>query len=272
MEDEAKLEGLPESAKAAALANAKAKGVATDEKPAWRFTLQFPSMYPVMQHVHDDGIRKRVWEGSVKVGGFGEFDNTPLVWKILELRQEKAEILGHRHFADLTLQRRMAKSGAEALGFVENLHDRIEAAFHEDLRRLERYKAEKTGGPVEMLEPWEVAYWSERQRKENFDLDDEVLRPYFPVEGVMAGMFEIASKLFGISIRELETVYVEEGVEAGGKVEVWHPEVSFYEIHDAGTGAHLGSFYADWHPRESKRGGAWMNSLHTGGRASRIWG
>ncbi|MGD7651774.1 MAG: M3 family metallopeptidase [Verrucomicrobiales bacterium] len=264
VEDEEKLAGLPESAKAGALANAKAKGVATDEKPAWRFTLQFPSMYPVMQHVHDDGIRKQVWEGSAKVGGYGDYDNTPLVWKILALRQEKAEILGFGNFADLTLLRRMAKKGGEALGFVENLHDRIETAFHADLKQLENFKAAKTGGPVEMLEPWEVAYWSERQRQESYDLDDEVMRPYFPVDGVMAGMFEIASKLFRISIKQLETVFVEEG-DAGGKVEVWHPEVSFYEIHDVKTGAHLGSFYADWHPRESKRGGAWMNSLHTGG-------
>jgi oligopeptidase A len=94
------------------------------------------------------------------------------------------------------------------------------------------------------------------------------MRPYFPVDGVMSGMFEIASRVFGITIRKLETVYISPGETApagSSGVEVWHPEVSFYEIHDSKTGAHLGSFYADWHPRESKRGGAWMNSLHTGG-------
>ncbi len=265
--DESRLTGLPDSAKAAALANAKAKGLATEEKPAWRFTLQFPSMFPVMQHAVDDSLRREVWEASVRVGASGEHDNTSLVWTILGLRREKAAILGHNHFADLTLLRRMAGSGESALGFVENLHRRVKPAFEADFRQLARYKAAKTGTAEEALEPWGTAYWSERQRKENYDLDDEALRPYFPVTGVMTGMFEIASRLFGISIRERETVFIEPGSggAADSAVEVWHPGVSFYDIHDSDTGAHLGSFYADWHPRESKRGGAWMNSLHTGG-------
>lgn len=266
--EESRLDGLPESAKAAALANAKAKGVATAEQPAWRFTLQFPSMYPVMQHAHDDSLRREVWEASVRVGGYGDYDNTSLVWKILELRHEKAGILGHPHFADLTLLRRMAGNGESALAFIENLHQRVLPGFQADYRQLGQYKAAKTGAPVGLLEPWEVAYWAERQRKENYDLDDEALRPYFPVDGVMSGMFEIATRVFGIRIRKVDSVYIEPGAttaDAGTAVEVWHPEVSFYEIHDSRSGAHLGSFYADWHPRESKRGGAWMNSLHTGG-------
>ena len=259
--DESKLAGLPDSAKAAAAANARAKNLAA---PAWRFTLQLPSMFPVMQHLHDDGIRHQVWQASSNVGGYGEYDNTPLVWQILELRHEKASILGHPHFADLTILRRMAKTGRDALAFIENLHARIVPAFHADFRQLAQYKAAKTGQPVDSLEPWETAYWAERQRKDNYDLDDEALRPYFPVDGVMAGMFEIASRLFGITIQQKETVFLEAGSPPSDKVEVWHPEVSFYEIHDSESGAHLGSFYADWHPRESKRGGAWMNSLHTG--------
>lgn len=260
--DEEKLAGLPESAKAGAAANAKAKG---HDVPAWRFTLQFPSMYPIMQHLHDDGIRRQVWEASSKVGGYGEYDNTALVWRILELREEKAKLLGHSHFSDLTLLRRMAKDGATALAFVDNLHDRIQPQFLAEYKQLAHYKAAKTRQPVDNLEPWEVAYWAEKQRQENYDFDEEVLRPYFPVDGVMAGMFEIASRLFGITIQELETVFREPGETGDGDaVETWHPEVKFYEIHDATSGAHLGSFYADWHPRESKRGGAWMNPLHTG--------
>ena len=258
--DEAKLAGLPDSAKAGAAANARAKG----HENAWRFTLQFPSMFPIMQHLHDDDIRRQVWEASSKVGATAEFDNTALVWRILGLRHEKAEILGHPHFADLTLLRRMAKSGETALEFIENLHARIQPAFLAEHKQLAQYKAAKSGQPVGPLEPWEVAYWAEKQRQENYDFDEEALRPYFPVDGVMAGMFEIASRLFGITIRELETVFLTSGSSNSQLVETWHPECKFYEIHDSKTAAHLGSFYADWHPRESKRGGAWMNSLHTG--------
>ena len=264
--DESRLRGLPESAKAAALANARAKGVATDEQPAWRFTLQFPSMYPVMQHAEDESLRREVWEASIRVGSHGDHDNTGLVWSILDLRQRKAVLLGHANFADLTLQRRMARDGATALAFVESLHGRVAAAFQEECRALEEFKAAKTGGPAGKLQPWEVAYWSEKLRKERYDLDDEVLRPYFPVDRVMSGMFELCSKLFGIRIEEREVSYFEPGTrpENSAAVEVWHPEVKFYDLHDAGNGGHLGSFYADWHPRESKRGGAWMNCLETG--------
>ncbi len=266
--EEEKLAGLPASAKAAALANAKSKGVATDEAPAWRFTLQMPSMFPVMQHLDDESVRKEVWEASVGVAGSGAHDNTELVWKILELRNEKAAILGHGHFADLTLQRRMARDGQTALRFVEDLHDRVEPALHAEYRALCDYKAGKTGTPVDGLQPWEFAYWSEKRRQEEYDLDDELLRPYFPVDRVMAGMFELCSRLFGISISQRPAVFHERGKRPAeapeDEIEVWHPEVQFYDLKDSATGAHLGSFYADWHPRESKRGGAWMNCLHTG--------
>jgi oligopeptidase A len=266
--DESKLAGLPASAKAAALANAKAKGLATEEAPAWRFTLQMPSMFPVMQHLDDEGIRKQVWEASVKVASEGDHDNTDLVWKILELRREKASILGHDHFADLTLQRRMARTGETALKFTEDLHDRIDKAFHREYRELCAYKGRKTGTEVDGLQPWEFAYWSEKRRQEEYDLDDEVLRPYFPVDKVMAGMFDLCSKLFGITIQERAAVFHERGqrpaTASENEIEVWHPEVKFYDLRDTKTNEHLGSFYADWHPRESKRGGAWMNCIFTG--------
>jgi oligopeptidase A len=248
--DEAKLAGLPESALAAAAANARSKG---HEAPAWRFTLQFPSMFPLMQHLHDDAIRKQVWEASAAVGSVGERDNSALVWKILELRHEKAQLLGFEHFADLNLLRGMAKNGESALRFIENLHARTHSAFLAEYEQLASYKSEKTGTPVTALEPWEVAYWAEKQRVERYDFDEEALRPYFSVDRVMAGMFEISSRLFGIQITQPEII-----------PELWHPECQFYEIHDSSSGKHLGSFYADWHPRESKNGGAWMNCLHTG--------
>jgi oligopeptidase A len=198
--DETKLAGLPASAKAAAFANAKAKELATDEAPAWRFTLQMPSMFPVMQHLDDESIRRQVWEASVGVAASGEHDNTQLVWDILKLRNEKAAVLGHGHFADLTLQRRMARDGKTALQFVEDLHDRVEPALRSEYASLCAYKSAKTGTAVDGLQPWEFAYWSEKRRQEEYDLDDELLRPYFPVDRVMKGMFELCSKLFNISI------------------------------------------------------------------------
>ena len=268
--DESELDGLPDSAKAAAAANARSKNIAS---PAWRITLQAPSMSPIMQHAHDEKIRKIVWEASVKVGSETPYENTQLVWKILELRKEKAEILGHQNFADLTLQRRMARNGETALAFVESIHAKIRDAFLAESRQLSEYKASKTSTTPEQLEPWEISYWAERQRKEFYDIDDEDLRPYFPVSGVMEGMFGIASKIFGITITQGDTVDLDSiknqkssiiNRQSCAPVDTWHQEVTFYEIHDSNTNKHLGSFYADWHPRETKRGGAWMNSLHTG--------
>ncbi len=257
--DESKLDGLPDSAKAAAAANARSKNI---EAPAWRITLQAPSMSPILQHAHDEQLRKTVWQASATVGSEAPYDNSELVWKILELRKEKAEVLGHTNFADLTLQRRMARNGETALAFVESIHAKIRDGFLADAKRLSEYKAAKTSTAPEQLEPWEISYWAERQRKEFYDIDDEDLRPYFPVTGVMEGMFGIASKIFGINIIQKETINI-----ASNKTDapdIWHPEVTFYEIHDSNSKKHLGSFYADWHPRETKRGGAWMNSIHTG--------
>lgn len=258
--NESELEGLPDSAKAAAAANARSKNISA---PAWRFTLHAPSMSPVLQHAHDEALRKTIWEASSNVGSKAPYDNTELVWKILSLRKEKAEILGYRNFADLTLQRRMARNGKTALEFVEGIHAKIRDRFLAETAQLSEYKAVKTSTAAAPLEPWEISYWAERQRKEFYDIDDEDLRPYFPVNGVMEGMFGIASSIFGITIVQKETFAIAR--DKNEAPDTWHPEVTFYEIHDSTTRKHLGSFYADWHPRETKRGGAWMNSLHTGG-------
>ncbi len=266
IEDESELAGLPESARAAARESARAKGLGTDEAPVWRFTQQYPSMAPVMQFAESDDLRKKVWEGSCSVG-CGDFDTAPLIADILSLRTEKAQLLGFATHADYTTSRRMAGSGETALKFVEDLHAKVRAPFVQDMETLRAYKERKTGAPVDKLSPWEVGYWSELQRKELFDFDEEELRPYFPVESVMEGMFRITSTLFGITVSERPTFFREPGGDApsvAGEVEVWHPEVRFFEIRDTETGEHLGSFYADWHPRESKRGGAWMNQLEVG--------
>lgn len=260
--DEARLTGLPEMAKEAARLDALQNGHGSEDEPKWRFTLQHPSMSPVMQYVEDDSLRKEIWEANCTVGKGGKFDNTQLIWDVLELRQKKAELLGVETFPDLILQRRMAKNGQAALDFTEDLHGRIKQQFLAETQELQDYKAEKTGGESQPLEPWEVSYWAERCRKEQYDFDDEALRPYLPVDSVMNGMFSITAKIFGIKIAERTTVY---GKNEEGKVQVWHEECKYYDVFDSATDELLGSFYADWHPRPTKRGGAWMNSLKTGG-------
>lgn len=263
--DEAQLAGLPESAKSAALAEAKAKGHGSPEAPAWRLTLKAPCMIPVMEHVDDDGIRRQMWEGSTAIGRKEPWDNTGLIRSILRLRQEKAQLLGKANFADLVLERRMARNGDRALEFTEDMHRRIADAFSRQTRELQEFKAEAVSQPTGPLEPWETAYWSEKRRKALYDFDEEELRPWFPIDGVLGGMFRIAEQLFDIRIKERPVVFkATPGEDASpDAIEVWHPEVKFYEIHND-RGTHLGSFYADWHPRDSKRGGAWMNYLKTG--------
>jgi oligopeptidase A len=253
-DDETRLRGLPAHAVAAALSNAAGKGLGTAAQPVWRFTLHGPSQEPVMTHAGDESLRQAVWAAAVAIGSETPFDNTELLRRILALRAEKAALLEKPDFADLTLERRMAKNGARALAFIEEIKDRTQASFIRECRELEDFKAAETGDAPGKLKAWEVSYWAEKCRETRFNFDDESLRPYFALDCVVAGMFEITGRVFGFKVTE----------RPAGSFEAWHPEVRFYELRDLG-GRLLGAFYADWHPRESKRGGAWMNQLVTGG-------
>ncbi len=252
IEDEARLAGLPESAKQAATQNARQKDLGSDESPVWRFTLHAPSIMPFLKFAEDEALRKEIWTAASKVGKEGEQDNTDLIRQILKLRKEKADILGKDNFADHVLKRRMARSGAQALGFVEDLHSKTIDAFKTEISELEAFVSEQTGEPVGPLEPWSIAFWAEKLRRSRYDFDEEELRPYFPLNKVMQGMFGIVERLFGLKIAE-----------CSGAATPWHQEVTVFNLHDA-NGDLLGHFYADWHPREEKRGGAWMNYLDTG--------
>ena len=260
IDDESRLAGLPAHAKAAARRSAEGKGLGSADKPAWRFTLHMPSQEPVMIYAEDEGLRREMWTASTAVGGQSPHDNTELIRQILTLRAEKAALLGQPHFGDLVLQRRMAKNAERALVFIEDMKGRAQAAFAQECRELEEFKAKQLGQPVATLKAWEVGFWAEKLRQARYAFDEEALRPYLPMDRVIAGLFELAGRVFGLRITERLT-----GTEAAeGRVETWHPEVKFYDMHDA-RGRHVGSFYADWHPRESKRGGAWMGYLITGG-------
>ncbi len=265
--EEGKLKGLPDNAKAAARQTALEKLGEVEGKNAWVFTLQAPSMLPVLQYLEDDGIRREVWSASNDLCLNDPHANEPLIHEILKLRQEKAEILGKSDFAEVLLARRMAGSGEKAESFVDDLMSKAEPFFKKENQELENFKAEKTGQPLDLLEPWEVGLWSEKLKKERYDFDEEDLRPYFPIQMVLSGMFQLVSRIFGLRIEERSTVFDGavnriEGIETE-PVSVWHPEVRFYDLFDDSSNHLLGSFYADWHPRTSKRGGAWMNFLKT---------
>jgi len=244
--DESGLSGLPESARVAARESAERKGLA-----GWRFSLQAPSYHAVMTYLDDRQVRERLWRAHVTRAAGGQFDNTGILRRILELRQEKARLLGYRDWADYALELRMAKTGERAQAFLEDLRERTQAAFEREKAELEAFRRELEGPSAPPLEPWDVAYWAEKLRKARYEFEEEDLRPYFPLEQVVAGLFEIAGRLFGVRIIEAE-------------VPVWDPQVRYYRVEDE-DGTLLGAFYADWYPRENKRDGAWMDAFITGG-------
>ncbi|HUI55187.1 MAG TPA: M3 family metallopeptidase [Bryobacteraceae bacterium] len=247
--DEANLAGLPPTAAAAARESAKRKGL-----EGWRFTLQAPDYLAVMTYLDNAAIRRQVYEAYAVRATECERDNRPLITRILELRREKARLLGFPDFADLVLEDRMAHNGARAMEFLEDLKAKTERRFREENRELLDFRRSIEGQDAPELAAWDVAYYAEKQRKALYDFDEEALRPYFPLDNVIAGMFGLVHHLYGIHVAE------EPGVPA------WDPLVRCYNIHDE-SGGFLGSFYTDWYPRENKRGGAWMEALITGGPA-----
>jgi len=224
--DEAKLAGLPPTAIAAARASAESKGV-----KGWRFTLQAPSYLALMTYLDDAPIREQVYRAYGSRSTTGAHDNRAIVSRVLELRREKSTLLGFASFADLVLEDRMAHSGERAKKFLTELKEKTEARFHEENEELAQFSGRE-------LAPWDIAYYAEKQRAALYDFDEEALRPYFPLERVVEGMFETVQRLYGI-------------------------RVTVYGIYDR-DGALLGAFYADWYPRETKRGGAWMDAFITG--------
>lgn len=244
---EADLAGLPPTAVAAARESAVRKG-----REGWRFTLQAPDYFAVMTYLDNAAIRRQVYEAySIRATESGR-DNRPRIARILELRREKARLLGFENFADLVLEDRMAHDSRRAMEFLEELKAKTEARFRQENLELAEFRRSLEGPGAPAMEPWDVAYYAEKQRAALYDFDEEALRPYFPIENVTAGMFELVNRLYGLRVSE----------QSG--VPVWDPQVRYYNVHDE-TGTLLGGFYADWFPRENKRGGAWMDGLITGG-------
>ncbi|RPI10230.1 MAG: M3 family peptidase, partial [Acidobacteriales bacterium] len=215
----------------------------------WRFTLQAPSYTAVMTYLDDAAVREEIWRANATRATSGKFDNRENLCRILQLRHEKAVLLGFRDFADFALADRMAKTGDRARDFLQELKRQTAAHFARENQGLRAFRGELDGN--ERLNPWDVGYYAEKQRQALYDFDEEALRPYFPLDRVVSGLFEITRRLFGVRVSEQDGA------------PVWDPRTRYYAIRDE-DGALLGCFYADWFPRENKRGGAWMESLITG--------
>lgn len=239
--DESRLSGLPEGAIAAAKKSAEAKG-----KTGYRLTLQAPSYGPLMTFADDRALRETMYHAQVTRATHGMHDNRGILREVLALRKEKARLLGFDHFADLVTEDRMAKSGKEALAFVDMLRSKLQAAFERENAALEAFAREH--GHEGPLRAWDTAYWAEKQRKALFDFDEETLRPYFPLDRVTRGLFEIASCLYGVRI------------ERDAVARTWHEDVTAWSVTDD-SGTRLGTFYMDLFPRETKRDGAWMGGV-----------
>ena len=242
--EERRLVSVPHAAKRRARAKAKEKGA-----EGWLLTLDYPAVEPILKYCEDRSLRREVFVAYATRCREGEYDNRALLARILRLRDEIADLLGYDGFPDYVLEERMARSAARAIAFEEDLVERTEPYWKRDIDELREHAA---GLEIDDLRPWDAAFVMEHLRKARYDIDDEALRPYFPLERVLDGMFEIVRRTFGFRIRER---VIEE---------VWHPDVRFYEILDEDDTL-LGAFYTDWFPRKEKRQGAWMNNLVTGG-------
>ncbi|WP_434042876.1 MULTISPECIES: M3 family metallopeptidase [Sorangium] len=246
IEDPARLAGLPPSAVEAARQSAQDRGI-----QGYRFTLQAPSYIPVLTYLDDAAIRERFYRAYNTRATEGEHDNRPLIRRILELRCEKAKLLGYATFADLVLEDRMAKTGGEARRFVETLRARTEPVFEREKEELAAFRREIEGAGAPPIAPWDVSYYAEKLRRARYDFDDEALRPYFPLDRVVSGLFEIAHRLYGVRIAPWQDA------------PTWHPSARAYKLIEA-DGAQSAAFYLDFLPREQKRDGAWMHGLVTG--------
>ncbi|MCF7200569.1 oligopeptidase A [Pseudomonas oligotrophica] len=240
--DEAALAGLPDSAKGQMQQAAEAKGL-----DGWLITLEFPSYYAVMTYADDRALRQEVYtaystRASDQGPNAGQFDNGPVMEELLDLRQELARLLGYASYAELSLATKMAESPEQVLGFLRDLAVRSKPFAEKDLAELRAFAAEQG---LDDLKSWDTGYYAEKLRQSRYSLNQEELRAYFPIDKVLAGLFAVVQRLYGIEIVELEDF------------DAWHPEVRLFEIREHGE--HVGRFFFDLYARANKRGGAWMD-------------
>ena len=242
--DENQLKGLPESALQAAKQSAQNKGI-----EGYRFTLEIPSYLPVMTYCENRQLREEMYRAFVTRASeqgpnAGKWDNSAVMEEILTLRVELAKLLGFEHYTDLSLATKMAENPQQVFDFLENLAVRCKPQGEKELAELEEFC--KTTENVTALEPWDITFYSEKQKQAQYSINDEELRPYFPEDRVLSGLFELIKRIFNIR-----------AVERFG-VDTWHKDVRFFDLIDE-TDEVRGSFYLDLYAREHKRGGAWMD-------------
>ena len=240
--DSTELGGLPEFVKTMAAETAAEKGL-----EGWAFTLDYPSYGPFLKYSTNRELRKQVWMAYNTRAIGGEFDNTEIVKKIIDLRIKIANILGYETYADYALEDRMAKSKQTVDEFVMQLLEPSMAFAKKDVADVLAF-AKKNGFEENVLQPWDFSYWSERYQEAEYSLSAEELKPYFQLESCIDAVFGLATRLYGITFEERNDV------------PVYHQDVKVYEVKDA-DGSHLALFYADFFPRASKRGGAWMTDF-----------
>ena len=241
--DESQLKGLPESALEAAKLSAENKG-----KKGYRFTLEFPSYYPVLTYCENRELREMMYKeyatrASDQGSNAGKWDNSANIDEKLKLRRELAQLLGFATYADYSLATKMAENPQQVVEFLEDLANRAKKQAKEELCAL---KAFANHACSEQLEPWDIAYYSEKQKQALYAINDEELRPYFPEDRVLSGLFELMKRIFGLRIEEKFGI------------DTWHKDVRFFQIYDE-QGEERGAFYLDLYARENKRGGAWMD-------------
>lgn len=248
IEDKTELVGLPESAMGLLAQLAEQKEAYQGQK-GWLVTLDFPSYLAVMTHADNRKLREEVYQAfatrASEKAQDPQYDNSENIEKILKLRHEKAQLLGFKHYAELSLATKMVDKPEQVIGFLRDLAQKSKPQAEKELATLAEFAEEKLG--IDDLQPWDVTYASEKFKNATLSLSQEKLRPYFPFTKVLEGLFTITETLFDVSVLEKQGV------------SVWHDDVRYFEITDS-TGQKIAAFYLDLYARENKRGGAWMDS------------
>ena len=237
---EEELDGLPESAREAAAQAAQEK-----EKTGWLFCLQAPSYVPFMKYSNRRELRKTMYMAyNTQCTHGDELDNQEIVKQIVNLRMQLAQVLGFKNFADYVLRKRMAKNSENVYGLLNELLEAYLPTAKKEVEEIVALARETEGANFELM-PWDFSYYAEKLKNKKFDFDEEELRPYFELSKVKAGVFGLATRLYGITFHENK------------EIPVYHPDVNAYEVHDK-DGSYLGIIYTDFYPRKGKRSGAWM--------------